>query len=166
MLASYRIPRLAVLQEAQASNGDDWNLPSNKPNTNDNKKDKKKKPKEEDDNSFQTSLTFIPQQDLADPKLMKILNSPWNDKAKKEKLEARLQGFVRDNMLDQERIDLLFQRTRKEWEDMDVKLSTSTLQAMAKIVVGILSSPGVRKLLDDRDAQAKILSEYFSLKIV
>lgn len=152
---------LISCQPAESKKGDDssWNLPSNNNNNLDeNKKDKKrsKNSKKKPKDSFQTSVTFIPQQDLADPKLMKLINSPWNDKGKKEKLQARLDTFVRNKLVDQDKVDTLTKRTRKEWEDMDAKASTQVVQGLAKILGGMLTSPGFHKLCEDRDAQEKI----------
>lgn len=157
---------LILSQPAESKKGDDssWNLPSNNKNNNidkNNKKDKKrsknsKKKSNKNDSSFQTSVTFIPQQDLADPKIMKLINSPWNDKGKKEKLMARLDTFVRENLVDQDKVEKLAQRTRKEWEDLDAKAATQLLQGLTKIMAGMLSSPGFHKLCQDRGVQEKI----------
>jgi type II secretory pathway component PulL len=87
---------------------------------------------------------------------MKLINSPWNDKAKKEQLHNRLKEFARDFMIDHNRIETLVSRTRKEWEDYDVNQTTATLQGLAKLAAAIVSSPGVQKLLDNREAQEKI----------
>ena len=68
-------------------------------------------------------------------------------------------------MLDEEEVNKLVNRTRKEWEDQTVDQQARAIEGMVKVGSMLLGSPPLKKLMSSREAQESLRQFVVSLKV-
>ena len=77
----------------------------------------------------------------------------------------RLRQFVREHMVDNEEVDKQVQRSRKEWEDLNIAHSIKGFEIIVNIGSALLRSPLFKKLVNSRDAQEWLRTFVLSTKV-